>query len=136
MLVLTLVSTNFVLLSYHVPRLVPAIAKYYPTVSETEEEPEDDESNGNIEDVEVVEDNEASKEEEKNPFNLEALFAEHHKTLDDELTDTAESSPSNQHENDADRILFVGAAPGTSTAQLPKRPSGGFADEDELLFDS
>ncbi|KAM0900767.1 hypothetical protein ACQ4PT_020418 [Festuca glaucescens] len=27
-------------------------------------------------------------------------------------------------------------APGTSTAQPPKRPSGGFADEDDLLFDS
>jgi hypothetical protein len=131
MLVLTLVSTNFVLLSYHVPRLVPAIAKYYPTVSETEEEPEDDESNGNIEDVEVVEDNEASKEEEKNPFNLEALFAEHHKTLDDELTDTAESN----HENDVDCAPFVHATPEKSSAQPPKRPSSGFADEDDLLLD-
>ncbi|KAM0903136.1 hypothetical protein ACQ4PT_018917 [Festuca glaucescens] len=27
-------------------------------------------------------------------------------------------------------------APGMSTAQPPKRPSGGFADEDDLLFDS
>ena len=83
--------------------------------------------------VEVAEDSEASREEDNNPLNPEAPSAEHHKILDDELTDTSESS---QHDNDADRVPFVDAAPGTSIAQPPKRPSGGFADEDDLLFDS
>jgi hypothetical protein len=119
------------------PRQVPATAKYYPDVSETEEDPKDDESTGNIEyRVEVFEDIEASKEEENNPFNPEALSAKYHKTLDDELTDTAESSPNDQHDNDVDRVLFVDAVLETYNAQPPKRRSGGFADEDGLFFNS
>ena len=115
-------------------RQVPATAKYYPVISEIEEEPEDGDSTGNVEShIGVAEDSEASKEEDNSPFNPEAPSAEYHKILDDELTDTAESS---QHDNDADRVLFVGVAPESSTAQPPKRPSGGFAEEDELLFDS
>ena len=115
-------------------RQVPVTVKYFPAVSEVEEEPEDGDSTGNVEShVEVAEDSEASKEEGNNPFNPEAPSAEYHKILDDELTDTAESS---QHDNDADRVAFVDAAPGTSAAQPPKRPSGGFAEEDDLLFDS
>ena len=57
------------------------------------------------------------------------LLLADHKTLDDELTDTAESN----HDNDADRAPFVHAAPEKARAQPPKRPSGGFADEDDLL---
>jgi hypothetical protein len=53
----------------------------------------------------------ATKEEDNSPFNPEAPFAEHHKILDDELTEENESS---QYDNDADRVLFVGSAPGTS----------------------
>ncbi|KAK1619923.1 hypothetical protein QYE76_025440 [Lolium multiflorum] len=105
------------------PAEVPAISIYYPTVPETEKEPEDDESTGNVEArAKVVEDSEVSEEEENNPFNPKAP--------------SPEWSPSGQYDNDADRVLFVGAVPETSTAQPPKRPLGGFADEDELLFDS
>jgi hypothetical protein len=77
-----------------------------------------------------------NEEEENNPIVSEAPPVECQKNLDDELTDTAESSPSGQYDNDADRVLFVGAAPNASTVQPPKRPSGGFANEDELLFES
>ena len=122
----------FSLLNSYLLRQVPATVKYFPAVSEVEEDPEDGDSTANVEShVEIAEDSEASKEEDNNPFNPEAPSAEH-KILDDELTDTAESS---QHDNDADRVPFVNAAPGTSTAQPPKRPSGGFADEDDLLLD-
>ncbi|KAK1618977.1 hypothetical protein QYE76_024494 [Lolium multiflorum] len=107
---------------------------HLPVVSEVEEDPKDGDSTSNVEShVEVAEDSEASKEEDNSPFNHEAPSAEYHKILDDELTDTTESS---QHDNDVDRVPFVDAAPGTFAAQPPKRPSGGFADEDELLFDS
>jgi hypothetical protein len=44
--------------------------------------------------------------------------------------------PSDRYDNDVDRVLFVGAAPEVSTAQPPKRPSGDFANEDEILFES
>jgi hypothetical protein len=97
---------------------MPATARYYPSASETGEEPEDDESIGNAEArVEIVEDNEATEneEEENNPIDPEAPSAECQKTLDDELTDTAESSPSDRYDNDANRVLFVGAAPEAST---------------------
>ncbi|KAM0831672.1 hypothetical protein ACQ4PT_065381 [Festuca glaucescens] len=116
----------------HQPAEVPATVKYFLAVSRVEEDPEDGDSTANAKPyAEVVEDNETSKEEDNNPFNPEAPSAKH-KILDDELIDTAESS---QHDNDADRVPFVTAAPETSSAQPPKRPSGGFADEDDFLLD-
>ncbi|KAM0873436.1 hypothetical protein ACQ4PT_038066 [Festuca glaucescens] len=128
---------------YHLPAEVPAIARYYPSAPKSGEEPEDDESIGNVEaHVEVVEYSEATESEEEEDkeeskiVSTEALTAKHQKALADELTDTVESSPSDRYDNDDDRVLFVGAAPEVSTAQPPKRPSGGFADEDELLFES
>jgi hypothetical protein len=115
-------------------RQVPVTDKYFPAVSEVEEDPEDCDSTANVElHVEAAEDNEASKEEDNSPFNPESPSVEYHKILDDDLTDTAESS---QHDNDADHIPFVNVTPGMSIAQPPKRPSGGFADEDDFLFDS
>jgi hypothetical protein len=52
---------------------VLAFSKYYPVVAETEEEPEGGDSTVNVEShVEVVEDSEASEEEDKSPFNPEA----------------------------------------------------------------
>ncbi|KAM0856774.1 hypothetical protein ACQ4PT_048851 [Festuca glaucescens] len=116
----------------HQPAEVPAAVKYFPAVSGVEEDPEDGDSTANVEPyAEVVEGSETSKEEDNNPFNPEAPSAKH-KILDDELIDTAESS---QHDNDADHVPFVTTAPETSSAQPPKRPSGGFADEDDLLLD-
>jgi hypothetical protein len=95
-------------------RQVPVAVKYFPVVSEVEEEPEDGDSTGNVEsDVEIAEDSKATKEEDNNPFNPETPSAEYHKILDDELTDIEESS---QHDNDVDRVAFVNVAPGTSAA--------------------
>jgi hypothetical protein len=122
------------------PHQVPVTARYYPSAPETREEPEDDESTGNVEaHVEVVEDSEATEDEEEeqnNTIGPEVLTGERQKALADELTDMAESSPSDRYDNDVDRVLFVGVAPEASTVQPPKRPSGGFADEDEMLFES
>jgi hypothetical protein len=56
-----------------------------------------------------------NEEEENNPIVSEAPPVECQKTLDADLTDTAELSPSDQHDNDADNVLFVGAAPEVST---------------------
>ncbi|KAM0880055.1 hypothetical protein ACQ4PT_033840 [Festuca glaucescens] len=123
----------------HLPAEVPTTARYYPYAPETREEPEDDETIGNVEArVEVVEDSEATEdeEEENKTVDPEVLTAKRQKALADELTDTAESSPSDRYDNDADRVPFVGAAPEVPAAQPLKRPSGGFADEDELRFES
>jgi hypothetical protein len=37
------------------------------------------------------------------------------------------------HDNDADRALVFDAAPEKTSVQSLKRPSGSFADEDDLL---
>jgi hypothetical protein len=39
------------------------------------------------------------------------------------------------HDNDVDHAPFVHAALEKPNAQPPKRPSGGFADKDDLLLD-
>jgi hypothetical protein len=56
-------------------RQVHVTVKYFPAVSEVEEDPENGNSTGNVKSlVEVPEDSEASKEEDNNPFNPEALL--------------------------------------------------------------
>jgi hypothetical protein len=108
---------------------IPLTTDYFPTVSGTEENPKDGDSTANVEFcTEVAEDSEASEEEDNNP----RAPSTEHKILDDDLADTAESS---QHDNDADHVPFAHAAPEKSSAQPQKRPSGGFADEDDLLLD-
>jgi hypothetical protein len=98
---------------------------------EDEENHEEYGSTTNVEScVEVVEDSEALKGEDNDPANPEASSADH-RILDDELTDTTESN----HDNDADRVPFVHAAPEKSNAEPPKRLSGGFVDEHDLLLD-
>jgi hypothetical protein len=74
----------------------------YASAPETGEEPEDDESISNVEaHVEVVEDNEATKNKEEEKETEEnktvgtgAPTAERRRALADELTDTVESSSS------------------------------------------
>jgi hypothetical protein len=92
----------------------------------SEENLEEGNSTVNIESC--AEDNEILEEEDNDPANPEAFSADHRSFADD-LSDTTESN----HDNDADRAPFVDAAPEKTSAQPPKRPSGGFADEDDLL---
>jgi hypothetical protein len=75
-----------------------------------------------------AEENEVFEDEDNDPANPEALSADH-RCFADELSDTAESN----HDNDADHAPFIDAAPEKTSAQPPKRPSGGFAEEDDLL---
>ncbi|KAK1612450.1 hypothetical protein QYE76_036123 [Lolium multiflorum] len=115
----------------HQPSEIPSTAEYFPIASEDEGNPEEGGSTANVECcTEVAEDSEALKGEDNDPANPEASSADHI-ILDDELNDTAVSN----HDNDADRAPFVHASLEKSSAQPPKRPSGGFADEDNLLFD-
>jgi hypothetical protein len=112
-------------------RQVPSTAEYFPIASEDEENFDEGGSTANIEScAKIAEDNEVLKGKDNDPANPEAFFADH-RTLADELTDTAESN----HDKDADRAPFVHVAPEKTSAQPPKRPSGGFADEDDLLLD-
>jgi hypothetical protein len=98
-------------------------------VSGAEENPGEGDSTVNVAlCTDVAEDNEASDEEDNNPKGPSAEY----KILDDDLVDTAESS---HHDNDADHVPFVDAAPEKPSIQPPNRPSGGFADEDDLLLD-
>jgi hypothetical protein len=66
--------------------------------------------------------------EDFDPANPEALSTDHRSFADD-ISDTAESN----HDNDADHAAFVDAAPEKAITQTLKRPSGGFADEDDLF---
>jgi hypothetical protein len=78
---------------------------------------------------------EEEEEEEENPEGVKAFTFKRRKGAADELTDTAESSPSGQYDDDADQVPFVDAAPKASTAPTSKRTSGAFADEEELMFE-
>jgi hypothetical protein len=72
--------------------------------------------------------NEMFEDEDNDPANPEALTTDH-RSFADELSDTTESN----HDNDAHHAFLVDATSEKATAQLPKRSSGGFADEDDLL---
>jgi hypothetical protein len=87
-------------------------------------------SDDNIEegDSTAPEENEHFEDEDNDPANFEALTTDHRSFADD-LSDTTESN----HDNDADHAPFVDAAPEKANTQPAKRPSGGFADEDDLL---
>ncbi|KAK1683400.1 hypothetical protein QYE76_044248 [Lolium multiflorum] len=114
----------------HQPSEIPPTAEYFPIASEDEENPKEGGSTANIEScAEIGKDSEVPKGEDNDPANPKASSADH-RILDDGLTDTAESN----HENDANRVSFVHAALEKSTAQPPKRPAGGFADEDDLIL--
>jgi hypothetical protein len=89
-----------------------------------------------VEDSDATEDEEEKGKEEDETNDAGAFIAKRQRAPVDELTDTAELSPSGKNDDDVDRALFVGAAPEVSTAPPPKKPSGVFADEDELLFES
>jgi hypothetical protein len=75
-----------------------------------------------------AEENENFEDEDNDPANPEALSTDHRSFADD-VNDTAESN----HDNDVDHAPFIDAVPEKASAQSPKRPSGGFADEDDLL---
>ncbi|KAK1698021.1 hypothetical protein QYE76_014718 [Lolium multiflorum] len=108
----------------HQPTEVPSTAECFPTVSE-----ENLKEGDFIVSIEsCAEDNEVLEEEDNDPVNPEAFSADHRSFADD-LSDTAESN----HDNDVDRAPSVDAALEKTSAQPPKRPSGGFADEDDLL---
>jgi hypothetical protein len=92
----------------------------------SDENLEEGDSTANIESC--ADENEVLEDEDNDPANPEAFSADH-RSFDDELSDTAESN----HDNDADHAPFADAAPEKAGAQPPKRPSGGFVDEDDLL---
>ncbi|KAK1684688.1 hypothetical protein QYE76_045536 [Lolium multiflorum] len=68
------------------------------------------------------------EDEENDPMNPEALSIDP-KSLADDTSDTTESN----HDDDADRVVFVDAAAEKADVLPAKRSSGGFADEDDLL---
>jgi hypothetical protein len=68
------------------------------------------------------------KDEDDEPPNPEALSTEPRSFADD-MSDTAESN----HDDDGDHTVFVDAAPEKTNLQPSKRPSGSFADEDDLF---
>jgi hypothetical protein len=75
-----------------------------------------------------AEENEAFEDEDNDPANPEVLFT-YHRSFADDISDTMESN----HDNDDDHAAFVDAAPEKANTQTSKRPSGGFADEDDLF---
>jgi hypothetical protein len=111
------------------------ISRCYPPAPGTRKKLEDDEAMRDVEEnVKVANDSEATDDKEEED-DAGTFIIEYRGATIDDLDDTAESSPSGQNENDVDCIPFVCAAPEASTSQPPKRSSGGFADEDELIFE-
>ncbi|KAM0844733.1 hypothetical protein ACQ4PT_056857 [Festuca glaucescens] len=92
--------------------------------------PEDDDiSEETEENPDVVEDSDASEEEEYDDDML--LTARRRRRVDDDLIETAESIPSRHNDDDADVIPPNAPVPEASAA--PRKPSGFFADEDDLM---
>jgi hypothetical protein len=122
------------------------IPRCYPPAPETGIEIGDNELVRNVEEnVEVADDNEATKDEEEKEEEEEddeeyndvrAFIAKRRRETIDDLTDTTELSPSGRKNDDADHVPSTDAALEASTAQPPKRPPGVYTDEDELLFES
>nr|XP_051216542.1 uncharacterized protein LOC127334161 [Lolium perenne] len=75
-----------------------------------------------------MEENASPKDERDDPMNPEAVFINPRSSADD-ISDTAGS----MHDDDVDRAAFVDAAAEEAEALPLKRPSGGFADEDDLF---
>jgi hypothetical protein len=104
--------------------------KHLPNLSGDDEDLEENESTTNAEsDTGVIKIDETLSKKDINPASLGASSAVL-KAYDDALFDTAKSS----HGNEADRTPFVHAASEKASAQPPRRSSGGFADEDDLLL--
>jgi hypothetical protein len=113
------------------------ISRCYPPAPGTRKKLEDDEAMRDVEEnVKVANESEAIDDKEEEEDDAGTFIIEYRGATIDDLDDTAESSPSGQNDDDADRALFVSAAPEALTAQPPKNPSGVFADEDDLLFES
>jgi Flp pilus assembly protein TadB len=86
------------------------IVRFYLPAPENRMAPEDDDLAGNIEEnIEVVKDSDTSvdeeeKEEEEEADDAVAFIAKRRRGTVDELTDTVESSPSSQNDDDVDQI--------------------------------
>ena len=96
-------------------------------------EPEDDESEENLEEET---DGEATEEDEDDTEDTEGFTVERRKCAVEELVDTMESSPSDHYDDDADNTVLVDAAPKASAPQAQKRMAGFFADEEDMMFES
>lgn len=106
------------------------IGRCYPSEPESGAAPEDDDiSEETEENPDVVEDSDASEEEEYDDDTL--LTARRRRRVDDDLIETAESSPSGRNDDDADVTHPNASVPEASAA--PRKPSGFFADEDDLM---
>nr|XP_051221934.1 uncharacterized protein LOC127340201 [Lolium perenne] len=75
-----------------------------------------------------TEENASPKDERDDPINSKADFINPPSPAND-ISDTAES----MHDDEADHAAFVDAAVEEAKALPAKRPSGGFADEDDLF---
>ena len=91
--------------------------------------PEDEESEELVEDAA---DSEATEEEDETGEAGDFVVEQRQRAVE-ELSDTAESSPSARHDYDADADPLVDAAPATSAPQAKKRTTGAFAEEDYLF---
>ncbi|KAK1670877.1 hypothetical protein QYE76_059036 [Lolium multiflorum] len=110
--------------SDHLPSEVRLALEYFPSISN--DNLEDRDSSIPIESR--TEEKADFEDEDDEPPNPEALSTDHRSFADD-ISDAAESN----HDDDADHAAFVDAAPEKANVQPSKRPSGGFADEDDLF---
>ena len=113
------------------------VIRCFPPAPESGATPEDDDLSEDVEEnAEVVEDSDASEGDKEEEDDDTPFIARRRRTVADELIDTAESGPSGQNDDEADRNLPDAAAPEASAALPSKRSSGFFANEDDLMSDS
>jgi hypothetical protein len=86
------------------------------------------------ENPDAIEDNDASGDEDHEDVAL--LASKHRRRVDDDLIEIAESSPSGRNDNDANVSPPDAPSREASTPPAPKRSSGFFADEDDLMSNS
>ncbi|KAM0904955.1 hypothetical protein ACQ4PT_017682 [Festuca glaucescens] len=121
----------------HLPAEASTATKCFPPAPENGAASEDDDLSEDVEEnAKVAEDSEASEEEKEEVDDDAPFIARRRRASADELIDTAESSPRGQNDDEADYNLPDAEAPEASAAPAPKRPSGFFANEDDLMSDS
>jgi hypothetical protein len=109
-----------------------AIAQCYHPTPESEELPEDDDASKETEDNRnALKDSDATGDEA--PEDDALIDSKRRRNINEDLITTMESSPSGWDDNDADAIPSPAPSRETSAPLVTKRPSGFFAEVDDLV---
>ncbi|KAM0900633.1 hypothetical protein ACQ4PT_020475 [Festuca glaucescens] len=115
----------------HLPSEASTVAQCYPPTPESGIAPKDDDASEETKDDQnIFEDSDALGDEA--PKDDALVKSMRRKKINEDLMTTAESSPSGRDDDDADVVASPAPSRETSAPQVTKRPSGLFAEEDDL----